>query len=111
MFWDRFVELCEKNGEKPNSVTKKLHMSNSIATVWKSGKIPTGTVLSQIADYFDVSVDYLLGRTDNPKGVAEVQILGYVDNENAIHAFDDLTGEELKKLLDFADMMRKARDK
>lgn len=28
--------------------------------------IPTG-ILIKLANYYDVSVDYLLGRTDNPK--------------------------------------------
>ena len=28
---------------------------------------PSASVLRDIADYFDVSVDYLLGRTDNPE--------------------------------------------
>ena len=28
---------------------------------------PNFVALIKIADYFDVSVDYLLGRTDNPK--------------------------------------------
>lgn len=28
---------------------------------------PTASVLIALADYFDVSIDYLVGRTDNPK--------------------------------------------
>lgn len=106
MFWERFVELCAKNGEKPNSVTKKLNMSSSIATVWKSGKIPTGTVLAQLADYFDVSVDYLLGRTDDPKGAVFPQILRITTKDGK-----ELTEEEMQKVIDFAEMVVKARDK
>lgn len=30
--------------------------------------MPSYPVLIKIADYFDVSTDYLLGRTDNPEG-------------------------------------------
>ena len=29
--------------------------------------IPTATVLIALADYFDVSLDYLCGRSDDPK--------------------------------------------
>lgn len=28
---------------------------------------PTASILIKLADYFNISVDYLLGRTDNPK--------------------------------------------
>lgn len=28
---------------------------------------PTVSVLISLADYFDVSIDYLVGRTDNPE--------------------------------------------
>lgn len=28
--------------------------------------IPTATVLLALADYFDVSIDYLVGRSDDP---------------------------------------------
>ena len=31
----------------------------------KSGKQPSAEKLTEIANYFNVSVDYLLGRTDN----------------------------------------------
>lgn len=30
--------------------------------------VPLVTVLIKLADAYNVSVDYLLGRTDNPKG-------------------------------------------
>ena len=31
--------------------------------------IPTAAVLISLADYFDVSLDYLVGRSDNPKRI------------------------------------------
>ena len=33
----------------------------------KNNKIPASDKLEAIADYLDCSVDYLLGRTDNPE--------------------------------------------
>ncbi|MCL2054898.1 MAG: helix-turn-helix domain-containing protein [Oscillospiraceae bacterium] len=32
----------------------------------KNGKIPSADRILIIADYLDCSIDYLLGRTDNP---------------------------------------------
>ena len=45
-----------------------LSCSQRVYSNYERGDIdvPTG-VLIRLADYYDVSVDYLLGRTDNPK--------------------------------------------
>ena len=65
MFWNRFYDLCIANKTTPNAVCKAINLSNATATYWKNGTMPKGDVLSDIADYFNCSVDYLLGRTDN----------------------------------------------
>lgn len=67
MFWERFYNLCLQNGDKPNTVAKELGFSTAACTHWKEGAEPKSSVLIKIADYFDVSVDYLLGRTDDPE--------------------------------------------
>lgn len=64
MFWKFFLKLCEKNGEKPNPVAKKLNISSGSVTNWKKGVVPQDTTLIKIADYFGVTVDYLLGKED-----------------------------------------------
>lgn len=66
MFWDNFVKLCDEKGEKPNPVAKKLSIASGTITAWKNGGVPSGKSLQKIADYFGVSVDYLLGKTDEP---------------------------------------------
>lgn len=68
MFWERLCKLCEERKVKPNTVAKALGLSNSTTTKWKQrGSLPSGEALIKIADYFDCSVDYLLGRTENPE--------------------------------------------
>ena len=66
MFWERFYERCIAANTKPNPVGKAIGVSSGIITKWKQGGIPNGETLAKIADYLDCSVDYLLGRTDNP---------------------------------------------
>ena len=44
-----------------------LHMSQNTISRYENGEREPGvSELIKIADYFDVSIDYLLGRTDNP---------------------------------------------
>lgn len=64
MFWKRYQELCLKNNMKPNPVAAEIGISSGSVSQWKSGKIPKGENLLKIADYFNCSVDYLLGRTN-----------------------------------------------
>ena len=52
--------------------SKKVSDDTGISTGnisdWKSGRsMPSAIKLDILADYLDCSVDYLLGRTDNPK--------------------------------------------
>lgn len=64
-FWDNFDTLCRKNKTTPNAVARELGFSNATATKWKSGSQPNGATLQKISDYFNVSVDALLGIKNN----------------------------------------------
>ena len=67
MFFERLEIMCSCRGCKPNTIAAHLGLSNATATKWKKGSIPNGETLTGIADYLDCSIDYLLGRTDNPE--------------------------------------------
>ena len=85
MFWDRFYQLCIGANTRPNPVGAELGFSSGVITKWKNGKLPEAKALEAIADYFSCSIDYLVGRTDNPKvgssGIDlsedEMELLGY----------------------------------
>ncbi len=72
MFWDRFYELCTKLNTKPNPLAKEIGISSGVLNKWKNGTIPNGETLCKIANYFNCSVDYLLGRTNEPAQTANV---------------------------------------
>lgn len=73
MFWDNFVLLCDRVGKSPNAVAAEIGFkSTGTVTGWKDGKIPYERNLKKIADYFGVTVDYLLnGEKENPASVAD----------------------------------------
>lgn len=63
--FERIKELAKSRGITLGSLEEKLGLSrNSIYTI--KNKKPSAERLQLIADYFNVSTDYLLGRTDNP---------------------------------------------
>ena len=63
MFYDIFKQLAHGKGISVQKAANAIGFSNSIATKWKkTSAVPDGVTLRKIADYFDVTVDYLLGR-------------------------------------------------
>lgn len=64
MFYERLKLLCEKKGIKLTNLIQELGMSSGNMNKWKNGVVPKGNTLSKLADYFNVSVDYLIGKTD-----------------------------------------------
>ncbi|AIG43877.1 TPA: helix-turn-helix domain-containing protein [Streptococcus suis] len=64
--FERIKELAKSRGVTLGGLEERLGLSrNSIYTM--KNKKPSAERLQLIADYFNVSTDYLLGRTDNPR--------------------------------------------
>lgn len=55
------VKITQKQASEIAGVAERVYQSYEYGKV-----IPTATVLIAIADYFDVSLDYLCGRSDDP---------------------------------------------
>lgn len=64
MFYDKFVQLCTKKGVPPTKVAAEIGLNKSAASGWKKGATPTDVTIRRLAEYFDVDVDYFLGRVD-----------------------------------------------
>lgn len=64
MFYDVYVDLCNKAGKSPSAVAEELGLKRSAVTRWKQGGGITDATLGRIAAYFGVSKQYLLG-TEN----------------------------------------------
>ena len=63
--FEKIKELADKQGISLNKLEEKLGFSrNTIYNMKKS--TPNVERVSKIADFFNVSTDYLLGRTENP---------------------------------------------
>ena len=63
--FDRIKELADKQKISLNVLEEKLGYSTNYLYSLKKGN-PKSDRLQEIADYFNVSTDYILGRTDNP---------------------------------------------
>lgn len=73
-------DLCEKQGISLNTLEDKLKLGKNSLYGLKRNQ-PSAERLQQIADYFQVSTDYLLGRTDNPRIASNETIGGYTSED------------------------------
>ncbi len=59
--------LLKNKGKSQKLMLEECNLNkNVISTMLSRGSMPKADNLAKIADYLDCSVDYLLGRTDNP---------------------------------------------
>lgn len=68
IFCERLKTLRNKNNLLQKQLAELLEVSERQYRSYEAGKVdpPTSKTI-KLADYFGVSVDYLLGRTDNPE--------------------------------------------
>lgn len=108
-FAQRFKHLRERMGWTQEDVAEKLGLSRPTIAGYESeekNRTPREETLLRIADLFDTTIDFLLGRTNDPEPPSK--------NENinsAFYNYEKLTEEE-KEYLDmqlelFRDMKKK----
>lgn len=66
MFFNNLELMCSNKKIKMTQLLKELQLSKSAISRWRSGVLPNGEILIKIADFFECSIDYLVGRTDDP---------------------------------------------
>ncbi|MFC6279502.1 helix-turn-helix domain-containing protein [Streptococcus moroccensis] len=76
--FDIVKDLCKKQGISLNFLEEKLGLGKNSLYGLKRNQ-PSAERLQEIADYFHVSTDYLLGRTDNPRIAKESDAPSEVD--------------------------------
>lgn len=99
MYYDKFQKLCEVKGVKPSEVSRATGVATATLSSWKSGKYTPGIdKLKKIADYFDVSVEYITQGVKNPQHQTDY----YLDDETAQAAQEIFESKELRALFDVA---------
>ena len=65
VFASRLLELRTEKGLSQAKLAQQLQVSYAVVCYWETNRSePTAPNLVKMADFFDVSVDYLLGRVD-----------------------------------------------
>jgi len=97
---ERLKELRKEKGLKQQDLADKINVSKSSIGMYEVGKrIPPSDILEKLADFFEVTTDYLMGRT-NQKYFSQ-------DETIAFHAKGDLNEEDQKMVRDLIDRLVK----
>lgn len=102
-FYERVETLRKQRNISQGNLEKKLGFSNGSISKWKSSS-PTPERLKKLADYFNVSVEYLL--TGKEKEGGEEYYLNEETKEIAQEIFEN---PDLKSLFDMSRKMSPER--
>lgn len=110
---NRIALLREKQGMTQEELSIKLNISRaSLSHYEKNRREPDYDTLVKIANYFKISIDYLLGRTQDPEMVLDQQVRQFVESlelsdDRILQHFSltidgkQLTPEEAKRFIAF----------
>lgn len=103
--YDIFVQLCERKGVSSYKVCKDLGISQGTISNWKNrGNNISAPIMKKIADYFDVSMEYLMGSENNSEENNEEY---YEDKETANYTEFLHKNPEYKILFDAVPNVKK----
>lgn len=95
--FDRVSELAQQQGLSVFELSEKLNLSRNSIYSWKKSS-PKAETLQLVANYFHVSTDYLLGRTDNPNTKNEISEIKKPKVKMLARKMDDLDDSQLDAL-------------
>jgi len=115
MLFERVKELANKRDKNLKQVAEEIGLSENAFYKWKN-QSPKAETLQKVADYFGVTTDYLLGRTDTPQFTAKnerdvqktlTELKEGLSNRNPIGYFKN-DGEEIDE--EDAELLAEALD-
>ncbi|MCJ7988914.1 helix-turn-helix domain-containing protein [Priestia sp. OVS21] len=104
VFNKRLLELRKDKNKTQEDMSKILGVHRgTYANYEKGNRQPDFDMTKKIADYFDVTVDYLIGRTNDPQGDS------LKDDEKVLDGFwgYDLTGLSEEEIQELKKQIRK----
>lgn len=108
MFSERLKRLRMEKGITQKELADRLHISRSTIAGYESlGKEPDGEKLCALADFFGVSVDYLLGVTDSRELTSPTPAAAQRPVEAAIAGeLGSLSDRQLDRLLGYIQALK-----
>lgn len=103
----RLKNLRQKMGLSQTDVARALGVSRQSYNFYENGKRdPDTEMLKNIADYFNVSVDYLLGRNIDSSAQSSINPIGFTgDNSDIYELYKQLPKQKQALVLEVTKAM------
>lgn len=104
MHYTRLKDLREDCDLKQSELCEKINISKNTYVNYEQGKRePPLELIIKLANFYDVSIDYISGRTNNKKGFNKSDLSK--KEQRLISIFREMTSEEQGRLLERAEMI------
>lgn len=70
--YQRIRELCKERNITVTKLIEDLGISESLIRKWKTSSTPSVDKIRLVAEYFGVSIDYLIGMSDIPDSAEKI---------------------------------------
>lgn len=80
-FAERLKQLMDENGTSNYELAKNTDTHQTSIANWLSGSMPQARKLKAIADYYNVSIEYLKGETNIKEKTASISESGLTADE------------------------------
>ena len=89
--YERFEQLLQKRGVTPYKVSKETGVTQTFLSNWKSGRnTPSAKTLQKLADYFGVTVGYLMGTEEEEPNATDKENNPIVLDDDALELLEEL---------------------
>lgn len=110
-FYERIEQLRKSQGFSQGALEKKLGFSNGSISKWRTSK-PTSERLQKLAEFFNVSVDYLVtgeekNTSDILTGEAGKTARQIYENDRVL--FDVYQSADKERLIEYAKKLQELR--
>ncbi len=104
MHYTRLKDLREDSDLKQSELCEKINISKNTYVNYEQGKRePPFELIIKLAKFYEVSIDYISGKTNNKKGIYQSDLSER--EQKLISMFREMTREEQGRLLERAEII------
>lgn len=107
MFFYRFKQLCDEKQISVYRACTDIGLNRSAVAKWKAGGKPNGSTAARLAEYFDVTTDYLLGQSEERTPVSVSRTISDEEIKFALFGGDgEITDAMYQEVKQFAAFVK-----